>query len=307
MSQGTYGIIRPSDVSPEDVEIFYHFTPSRDSIGNSNLIKLNSSEVLIKLNNPNRTDSGITGFEVFGGMYTLKLPVSVFNQKGFYTIIIKPVEIRTTITNVGVLSAYPNIQGLIFDTANIPANFLNRFENNGLVGYRIEYLTTNTSAADAKINNLFRVITSNNRATVVNDNVTNSNQKAERYVFNDSSNLIFCTLSPSSAPNVKPNALPFIGNSGQKVILTNTFFNPIMVEIEMVQHDVETLAFALFGNQTKSLEDGIYTIYNFNNQIYKQYNLYEIKDRFSGKPLFEVREERGSIDFTKGFNDITRI
>ena len=72
MSQGTYGIIRPSDVSPEDVEIFYHFTPSRDSIGNSNLIKLNSSEVLIKLNNPNRTDSGITGFEVFGGMYTLK-------------------------------------------------------------------------------------------------------------------------------------------------------------------------------------------------------------------------------------------
>ena len=89
--------------------------------------------------------------------------------------------------------------------------------------------------------------------------------------------------------------------------LTNTFFDPIMIEVEMVQHDVETLAFALFGNQTKSLEDGIYTIYNFNNDIYKQYNLYEIKDRFTGKPLYEVREERTSIDFTKTFTNITTV
>lgn len=75
----------------------------------------------------------------------------------------------------------------------------------------------------------------------------------------------------------------------------------------MVQHDIETLAFGLFGNQTKSLEDGIYTIYNFNNEIYKQYNLYEIKDKFTGKPLFEVREERTSIDFNKNFTNITTI
>jgi hypothetical protein len=75
-----------------------------------------------------------------------------------------------------------------------------------------------------------------------------------------------------------------------------------MIEVEMVQHDVETLAFALFGNQTKSLEDGIYTIYNFSNEIYKQYNLYEIKDKFTGKPLFEIREEITSIDFNKTFH-----
>jgi hypothetical protein len=36
-------------------------------------------------------------------------------------------------------------------------------------------------------------------------------------------------------------------------------------------------------------------------------NLYEIKDSFSGKPLFEVREERTSIDFTKQFNDISNV
>ena len=307
MATGTYGIVRPADITPDDVEIFYHFTPSRDRIGNTTLLKLNPSEVLIKMDNPNKVESGITGPELFGGLYTLKLPVSVFGTKGFYTIIIKPVEIRTTIVDVGVLSAYPDVTGLIFDLTSIPNNLLPRFENNGLVGYRIEYLTTDTGSPDAKINNFFRVITSNNRAEPVNQNLTNSNQKAIRYRFNDNSSLTFCTVSPSSASNVKPNTFPFIGQPNQKVIITNTFFNPIMLEVEMVQHDIETLAFALFGNQTKSTEDGIYTIYNFNNDIYKQYDLYEIKDRFTGKPLFEVREQRTAIDFNKTFANITTI
>jgi hypothetical protein len=205
------------------------------------------------------------------------------------------------------LSAYPDIKGILFDISTIPTNFVNRFENDGLVGYRIEYLDTNVGAADAKIPNFFRVVTSNNRAEPVNQNLTNSNQKAIRYRFNDNSSLTFCTVSPASASNVKPNALPFIGQPNQNVIITNTFFNPIMIEVEIVDHDIETLAFALFGNQTKSLEDGIYTIYNFSNQIYKQYDLYEIKDTFTGKPLFEVREERTSIDFTKTFTNITTV
>lgn len=307
MATGTYGVIRGADVSPDDVEIFYHFTPSRDKVGNTTLIKLDSNEVLTKIDNPNKTQSNVIGFEIFGGMYTLKLPVATFGVKGFYTIMIKPVEIRTSIVDCGVLSAFPDTKGILFDTAAIPQNFLTKFENNGLVGYRIEYLNTNTSAADAKLNNFFRVVTSNNRAEPVNQNLTNSSQKAIRYRFNDNSTLTFCTVSPGSAANVTPNTLPFIGQPNQQVIITNTFFNPIMIEIEMVQHDVETLAFALFGNQTKSLEDGIYTIYNFNNDIYKQYNLYEIKDKFTGKPLFEVREERTSIDFTKTFTAITTI
>jgi hypothetical protein len=307
MATGTYGIVRPADITPDDVEIFYHYTPSRDKIGNTSLIKLNPNDVLARMDNPNKTQSNVSGFEVFGGMYTLKLPVATFGLKGFYTIIIKPVEIRTKIVDVGVLSAFPDTSGILFDISSIPQNFVAKFENNGLVGYRIEYLNSNPSASDAKINNFFRVITSNNRAEPVNQNLTNSNQKSIRYRFNDNSTITFCTVSPSSAANVKPNALPYIGQPNQQVILTNTFFNPIMIEVEMVQHDIETLAFALFGNQTKSLEDGIYTVYNFNNDIYKQYDLYEIKDKFSGKPLFEVREQRTSIDFTKTFTSITTV
>lgn len=307
MATGTMGIVRAADITPDDVEIFYHFTPSRDSIGDTTLKKLEPSDVLLKVDNPNKTQSNVTGFEIFGGMYTLKLPTTTFGVKGFYTIIIKPIEIRTKIVEVGVLSAFPDIKGLLFDTSSIPTKFLSKFENNGLVGYRIEYLNTNTTSADAKVNNFFRIITSNNKAEPVSQNLTNSNQKAIRYRFNDNSTLTFCTVSPSSAPNVKPNALPYIGQPNQQVIITNTFFNPIMLEIEMVQHDVETLAMALLGNQTKSLEDGIYTIYNFNNDIYKQYNLYEIKDKFTGQPLFEVREQRTSIDFSKTFTTITTI
>lgn len=301
MATGTYGIVRPADVSTDDIEIFYSFAPSRDKIGN-NLIKIpNANDILIKAKNPNETG----GFEMFSGMYTLRLPTQYFSSKGIYTIVIKPVEIRTSIVDVGVLSAFPDIKGVLFDLAQIPGDFTSRFENNNLIGYRMEFLDITQS--DFKVPNIFRVITSNNRAEPVNQNLTNSNQKAIRYRFNDNSTLVFCTVSPNSAPNVQPNAFPFIGNPNQQVIITNTFFNPIMIEVEMIEYDNETLAYAIFGNQTKSLEDGIYTIYNFNNQIYKQYNLYEIKDRFTGKPLFEVREIKNNIDFTKTFNTITTV
>ena len=308
MSTGTYGIVRPADVTPDDVEIFYSFTTSRDKIGND-LVKIpNANDVLLKVNNPNRTQSSSNPFEIFGGMYTLKLPVATFSSRGIYTIIIKPIEIRTKIVDVGVLSAFPDIRGLIFDLSTIPQNLASRFENNGLIGYRIEYLESTTTGNNVgKLPNIFRVVTSNNRAEPVNQNLTNSNQKAIRYRFNDNASLTFCTVSPNSASNVLPNAFPFIGNPNQNVIITNTFYNPLMIEVEMVEHDVETLAFGLFGNQSKSLDDGIYTIYNFSNQIYKQYDLYEIKDKFSGKPLFEVREEKNSIDFSKNFNNVTKI
>jgi len=308
VSSGVYGINRPADVSPEDCEVWVHYTPSRDSIGNATVSLLDPTQVLLQIDNPNKVQSNVTtGFEVFGGMYTLRLPVAQFNQRGIYTIMIKPVEIRTRIVDCGVLSAFPDIKGILIDLADIPPQYVNKFENNNLIGYRIEYLNTNTNVADVKIRNFFKIVTSNNRAEPVNQNLTNTNQKAIRYNFNDNSTLVFCTVSPSSTTNVKPNVLPFIGQPNQEIIITNTYFNPIMIEIEMVEHDIETLAYGLFGNQTKSLEDGIYTIYNFNNDIYKQYNLYEIKDQFTGEPLFEVREERNNIDFTKTFDNITNF
>ena len=299
MSSGNYGTIRPADVSVDDIEMFYHKTASRDDVSDTILQPLDPSEVLVKVDNPNNTG------EIFGGLYTLKLPTDKFGSKGIYTIIIRPKQIRTTIVDCGVLASNSDVVGMVLDYSSIPAANRSSFENGQLVGYRVEYLNTNSSAGEKKINNLFRVVTSNNRAEAVSENLSNSSQKSTRYRFNDNSTLVYCTLTPSSAPSVNPNALPYIGQPGQQVIITNTFFNPIMMEVEMVEHDDETLAFALYGNQSKSLEDGIYSIYNFENAIYRQYNLYEVKDQFTGKPLYEIREEKGNVDFTKDFEDIT--
>ena len=305
MASGNYGTIRPADVSLDDIDVFLHFTKSRNEIGDTGLTKLDTNEVLSEIDNPNN----VNNIEVFGGMYTLTLPSDIFTQKGYYSIMIKPKEIRLQILDCGVLSAKSDIKGLIFDTAspNLDSEFISKFQNDGLIGYRIEYLSTDGSNSGSKIRNFFRIITSNNKVTAVSSNNTNTENKSLSYNFNDNSTLVFATVTPSSESNVKPNVLPFIGEPGQDVIITNTFFNPIMVEIEMVEHDIETLAYALYGPQSKSLEDGVYTIYNFDKEIYKQYNLFEIKDEFTGAPLFEIRDPKTNIDFSKEFDDISEV
>jgi hypothetical protein len=300
MATGNYGTIRPADVSVDDVEIWYSFTPSREIVSDVELIPLNPAEVLIPASSPGNPS------EILGGLYTLKLPTSVFGTKGYYSIIIRPKQIRTTIDNCGVLIDNQDVKGIAFDINSVDLDVKSRFENGNLVGYRIEYLKETAGTGQDKIQNLFRIITSNNRALSMAQAQGNSSASVA-YTFNDNATSVFCTLTPSSAPSIKPNAVPFIGNPGQQVIITNTFFNPVMLEIEMVEYDDESLAYALYSNQTKSLEDGIYTIYNFGNQIYKQYNLYEVKDQFSGKPLYEVREEKFTIDPTKDFDGITNF
>ena len=301
MATGNYGTVRPADVSVNDVEMWFHKTASRDDTTDTVLEALDPTQVLKKVDHPDNPG------EIFGGLYTLKLPTSIFGTKGIYTIVIRPKQIRATIIDCGVLAAKPDVVGVVLDLndSQIPAANKGSFENGNLVGYRIEYLNTNNTADEKKINNMFRVVTSNNRAEAVSENLSNTTQKALRYRFNDNSTLVFCAITPTSAPSVKPNALPFIGQPGQSVIITNTFFNPVMLEVEMVEHDHETIAYSLYSNQSKSLDDGIYTIYNFDNQIYRQYNLYEVKDKFSGKPLYEIRSEKDNIDFTKDFDDIT--
>ena len=302
MSTGSYGTIRPADVSPEDVEIILNFTPTRDETDNFVLTKLNSLSILKPYYN-NDTTGVNNGIEILGGLYNLKLPAEQFNQIGIYTLFIRPAQIRTTILDCGVLSALPNVKGLIFDLNQVPSNYRNKFVSQGLVGFRIEYL----NADGTKIPNFFRIITSSFFCEPVVQNLTNSSQKSIRYKYTDNNtNLLFCTLTPSSAPTNKPNATPYIGQPNQNVIITNTFFNPITLDIEIGEHDFSTLAIGIYGNQTKSMDDGIYTYYDNSYNIYKQYNLYEIRDQFN-ELLYEVRQDRGNnIDFSKNFTNITQ-
>ena len=301
MSIGTYGTIRPSDVSPEDVEIIMNYTPTRDVTNNFVLKRLDAATLLKPYFN-NAQTGGNTNVEVLGGLYNLTLPADTFNALGFYTLYLRPAQIRTSITDCGVLSALPNVKGIIVDLANVPSQYINKFVPQGLVGFRIEYLNTDGS----KIPNFFRIVTSCFFCEPVVANQVNTTQKSIRYRYVDGiSNLLFLTVSPSSSPTNKPNATPFIGQPDQDIIITNTFFNPITIDIQMAEYDIDTLAIALYGNQTKSIDDGIYTIYDSNNNIFKQYNLFEIRDQFNTL-LYEVRQSRGNnIDFSKNFNTIT--
>ena len=229
------------------------------------------------------------------GMYNLSLPPDIFNEKGIYTVVLKPREIIKEITDCGNLAALPDVKGIVLDQTGLGGEGI----NGGLVGYRIEYYND----TGLKMPNFFRIVTSSNLCEPVNQQLSNTTQKAIRYNFNDSGTLLFLTLTPSAAPNVKPNATPFLGTSGQKISISNTFFNPVTIEIELMEHDFDTLGHGLFGNQTKSIQDGIYTIYDSSNNIYRQYNLFETKDQFDTS-LFEVRERRTIIDYTKNFNNI---
>ena len=306
MAVGSYGTQRPADVSPEDVEIYFHYVENRLSTSQVTLKKLNSVDVLTPVyHNLNTTsDTQAPNVEILGGLYNLKISSTDFTELGIYTLHIRPKQIRTSITECGVLASLPSVRGIIIDLSNVPTADRNKFTPQGLVGYRIEYINPSDNK---KIPNFYRVVTSSFYCTPVTVNLTSSTQKALRYQYSDqATNLMFLTVTPSSAPSTKPNTIPFIGQPSQKIILTNTYFNPTTIEIEMVEHDASTLAHALYGNQSKAVAPGIYTIYDNNNNIYKQYNLYEVKDEFN-ETLYEVREQRTDIDETLNFDTITTI
>jgi len=305
MAVGSYGTIRPADVSPSDVDIFLHYVQNRLSTSEVTLKKLSSENILTPIfhndNTDNSDDGSASGNEIIGGLYNLKLSSSDFSDLGIYTLHIRPKQIRLSITDCGILASLPSVRGLIIDLSNVPETDRGKFTPQGLVGYRIEYLKDDSS----KIPNFYRIVTSSFYCTPVVSNLTSTTQKAIRYQYsNTTSNLMFLTVTPSSAPSSRPNVVPFIGEPGQDIIMTNTFFNPTTVEIEMVEHDASTLAHALYGNQSKAVSSGIYTIYDNNNDIYKQYNLYEVKDEFN-ETLYEVREEKTDIDETLNFDDIS--
>ena len=221
MAIGSYGTIRPSDVSPQDVDIIMDYTPTRDVTDNYTLTSLNAQSILKPYFNNSET-GGNAGVEVLGGLYNLTLPAEQFNALGIYTLYLRPAQIRTVITDCGVLSALPNVKGIVIDLTNVPVEYQNKFVSQGLVGFRVEYLNSDGS----KIPNFFRVITSSFFCEPVVTNEVNTTQKSVRYRYVDgSANLIFCTLSPSSSPTNKPNATPFIGQPNQSIIISNTFFN----------------------------------------------------------------------------------
>lgn len=282
-----YGTKRPANITSDDVDIFYSYRPSRaeDSAEYSTFKKLDSK---LLMNTSGKTDN--SNVEVLPGMFDLRLPLDIFGNVGIYTIYIKPKEIRTTILHISTLAAYPDVRGLVLDT--------NGMSNGSLVGYRIEYFNESGDREDD-----FRIITSNNRCEPVAQVFNDATQNGVRYRFNDAASLMFCTVTPSTSLSFNNNTLPNIGAVGQEIALINTKFNPLCIEVEMVENDAETIATMLNGDQIRDLEHATITTFNKNHEPFSQFSYYTSKNKL-GKALYEVKVKEEATESSLDYDAI---
>lgn len=284
MSSGVFGSIRPAILNvADDVDIYYTYRPSRGETGDNfkGFKKVPENEIPQWIVSSQNLDNN----NVINGLYNLKLPLNIFNMKGFYSVYITPRKRMIKITDVSVLAAYPDIKGVVLKTSDIPTT--------DLVGYRLEFEDGQT-----------RLIKSCNPCEPVIVNTGDGYPKSTRYNLNaDATNLVFCTVSPSAAPTFRPNANPYIGVPGVEVALINTKFSPKLIEIETVNHDLETLSYMLEGDQVVDKDNAIITTYNNKHEIYHQMDYYTLKNEL-GNPIYNVKVKRENIDSNQNYNNI---
>ena len=264
MANGVYGTKKPALVTPSDVDIYYYYRPSRSSeaTGFENFKKLDSN-LLANTKAPLSDDTDIS---VLPGMYDMRLPLNVFGKVGIYTIYIKPKEVYGKIIDVSTLAAYPNISGIVLDSTDFVGGNNSMFENGNLQGYRVEFFDEGKQNRNGE----YRIITSNNKCEPVAQNMNDSTAKGIRYRFNDSSNLVFCTVTPSMALSFNSSSKPYIGKVDEKIALVSTKFNPVMLEIEMVQHDIDSLYALQTNTQIRDLDKGVITTFDDDGNIIEQ-------------------------------------
>lgn len=284
-----YGTVRGARINPSnDAEIFYFYRPSRstDSPDFSGFKKLDSSYLEVAENEDGN---------VLGGMYNLRLPVDIFSNAGIYTIYIRPREFEVSLIDVSVLEAYPTVKGVVVNSNDVGGAV-------DLSGYRIEYYDT-----EGEYTGIARLITSSNSCEPVRVAVTDSYPKSTRYRLNNTTanSLLFCTVTPSVASSYRPNSVPYIGIPGQNVHIISTKFNPVMLEVELVEHDIETLTTAIEGDQVRNLDTGTITTYTAGtHEIYKQQEYYTLKSQ-NGTPLYDVKVDRSNnVDTTQSYDNI---
>lgn len=293
---GLYGTIRGAHIDPNlDAEIFYFYRPNRSTTAEdfSQFKKLSSSNLV-----PSDAEIGGTIENILPGMFNLRLPLNVFNDTGIYTVYIRPKEVITKLQDVSVLADYPEIRGVVINKGVVGGV-------TDLTGYRIEYFDTTSSPA-IRTDRAF-IITSCNFCKPVWVSVTDSANIPRRYQYTDSSSdLLFCTLTPCSYGDYSPNVAPSIGTGDPEkdvVAIINTKFSPVMVEIELVEHDAETITTMLEGDTIMDHDNAIMTHYNNNKEIYQQYDFYEQKNSL-GEPLYSVKRKRENIDSSEDYDNI---
>ena len=295
MALGITGIIRPSTVDLSDIEVLYSFTPDR-------ITQPTSFNFLSSTNILEKRFVSDTSNQALQGMYNLKLPSNVFNQVGYYTIMIRPKQITATILDCGVLSQLPDQKGIILNTNDSALTELGeKLTPGGLSGFRVEYLNSDGTL----VSNLFTTVAYSNRCEAISQPSNASTQKSVVYRFNDTGSLLFLSVTPSTSPSIKPNSFPYIGVAGQQIILSNSYFDPQVIDIELTEYDLNKIALLINGERTLNVETGIENIYDKNKNIIEQSTLYDIKDEFQN-PLYKVKENNTTIDTAESWTTITQ-
>ena len=290
MAVGIYGTKKLADVDYNDLDILYAYYPNRETATNNQLVPLFANI------------SGSDFIKMFGadGAYRLRLPASTFSKLGFYIVLIKPKTFETSIIDCSfvVTETSENIQiskkGIVIPKL--------QFQGTGsLIGYQIEYFDDN----GIKIKNLHKIITGSDLVSPSVNTSQSIQGSSTSYVLNNNGNYLFLTLTPDEISLISNVAKADLGKSGQKILISNTFFDPLMLEIEMVDQTIKTLSYGIFGNSTKDLETGILSIFDEDNNLYKQYNLLTRKKTFSNGNI-DYKEERTVVNYNQNFNDLSR-
>lgn len=289
MAVGTYGSVKLADVDFNDVDVLYAYSASRESLGDTQFQPMYNSVT----NNEFRKMLG------GDGGYKLRLPASIFNRLGFYMILIRPKVFQTQIVDCSFVVTN-NDQEIQISKKGIVIPKLQFQSTGSLIGYQVEYFDDNGN----KIKNFHRIITSSDLVSV-NPNNNSTNASSTTYVINSNGNQIFITLTPDEASLITNEITSDLGKAGQQILLSNTFFDPVMIEVEMVDHSVKTLSYALYGQSTRDLETGVYSIFDENGNLYKQYTLLTNKKQFSDGEV-DSKQERTNIDRTQTFFNISQ-
>jgi len=289
MSVGIYGSRIASSCDFNDVDILYAFSPSREQLGDIQFTPLYGSVTEAEFRKLIGADGG----------YKLRLPASVFNKLGFYLVLIKPKSFRTQIIDCSFVVTNNDTEIQISKKGIVIPKL--QFQTSGsLIGYQLEYFDT----IGNKIKNFHRIITSSDIVSVSTTNA-NSNANSTSYVLNPNGNYLFLTLTPDEASLISNEQKADLGSAGQAILISNTFFDPTMVEVEMVNQTLETLSWQLGGNSVRNLQTGEYFVFDDQGRLYKQYVLLTRKSQFN-KGNLDIRQEITDVDLNQNFNDISQ-
>ncbi len=287
MSVGIFGSKRLASIDFNDVDILYAYSPNMETLGDIQLKPLFN----------NITNNEFKKMIGADGLFKLRLPSNVFNSLGFYTVVVKPKAFQVEVVDCTFIVTNDNDQIQISKKGIvIPAL---QFQKTGaLIGYMVEYFDNNSE----KIKNFHRIVTSSDLVSVAS---AGSGANSDTYVLDPNGTRLFITLTPDEESLISNSQKVDLGKKNQKILISNTFFDPEVIEIEMVDQNIKTLSYALYGNSTRDLELGVYSIFDENNSLYKQYNLYTRKKQFSNGNV-DVKEIRTNINQDNNFINLSQ-